>query len=106
MPEPNIAPPLQLPPNVNAIVDEITNNVLTKISQKTLPDLLAPKKIVIETNFDQSSDIETINYFEDDYIDKILPEKPDERQQIPQELLDSLTRIGTTPSPPPQGDEL
>ena len=65
-----------------------------------------PKKIVIDTDFDQSSDIETINYFEDDHIDKILPETPDEPQQIPQELLHSLTRIGSTPSPPPQGDEL
>ena len=34
LPEANIMSPLELPPNVNAIVDEITNNVLTKISQK------------------------------------------------------------------------
>ena len=34
LPEPKIESPLQLSPNVNAIVDEITNNVLTKILQK------------------------------------------------------------------------
>ena len=34
LPEPKIESSLQLSPNVNAIVDEITNNVLTKISQK------------------------------------------------------------------------
>ena len=31
---------------------------------------------------------------------------PGEQQQIPQELLDSLTRIDCTPSPPPQGNKL
>ena len=31
LPEPNIASPLQLPPNLNAIVNKITSNVLTKI---------------------------------------------------------------------------
>ena len=55
---------------INAIVDEITNNVLTKISQKNLPDLTEPKTIVIDTDIDQGSDAETINYFEDDYISK------------------------------------
>ena len=40
LPEPNIVSPLQLPPNVSAIADEITNNVLTKISQITLTDLI------------------------------------------------------------------
>ena len=34
LPEPKIESSLQLSPNVNAIVDEITNNMLTKISQK------------------------------------------------------------------------
>ena len=34
LPEPKIESPLQLSPNVNAIVDEITNNVLPKILQK------------------------------------------------------------------------
>ena len=62
--------------------------------------------IVIDTDIDQGSDTETTNYFEGDYIGKIIPEMPDEQQQIPQELLDSLTRIGSTPSPLPQGDEL
>ena len=32
--------------------------------------------------------------------------KPGEQQQILQELLDSLTRIDSTPSPPPKGDKL
>ena len=31
LPEPNIVAPLQLPPNADAIVNEITDNVLTKI---------------------------------------------------------------------------
>ena len=35
----------------------------------------------------------------------MITETSDEQQQIPEELLDSLTRIGSTPSPPPQGDE-
>ena len=98
LPEPNIALPMQLLLNVTAIIDKIANNVLTKISQKTLPDLPEPKTIVIDTNVDQGSDIEKINYFEDNYIGKIIPETPDEQQQIPQELLDSLARIGSTPS--------
>ena len=98
LPEPNIALPLQLLLNVTAIIDKIANNVLTKISQKTLPDLPEPKTIVIDTNVDQGSDTEKINYFEDNYIGKIIPETLDEQQQIPQELLDSLARIGSTPS--------
>ena len=44
LPGPNIVPPLKLPPNINAIVDEITNNVLTKISQKTCMVFLHPKQ--------------------------------------------------------------
>ena len=80
--------------------------MLTKISQKTLLDLPELETIVIDTDVDQGSDTETINYFEDDYIGKIIPEMLDEQQQTPQELLDSLTKIGSTPSPPPQGDEL
>ena len=98
LPEPNIALPLQLLLNVTAIIDKIANNVLTKISQKTLPDLPEPKTIVIDTNVDQGSDTEKINYFEDNYIGKIISETPDKQQQIPQELLDSLARIGSTPS--------
>ena len=80
--------------------------MLTKISQKTLPDLPELETIVIDIDVDQGSDTEKINYFEDDYIGKIIPEMLDEQQQTPQELLDSLTKIGSTPSPPPQGDEL
>ena len=49
--------PLQLSPNVSAIIDEITNNVLTKTSQKTLPDLPEPETIVIDTDVDQGSDV-------------------------------------------------
>ena len=103
--EPNIALSLQLPPNVNVIVDEITNNVLTKISPKALPDLPEPETIAIDTDIDQGLDTETINYYIN-YISKILPEMPDEQQQIPQELLDTLTRIGSTPYLPLQGDKL
>ena len=103
--EPNIALYLQLPPNVNVIVDEITNNVLTKISPKALLDLPEPETIVIDTDIDQGLDTETINYYIN-YISKILPEMPDEQQQIPQELLDTLTRIGSTPYLPLQGDKL
>ena len=57
LPGPNNALPLQLLPNVSAIIDEITNNVLTKISQKTLPDLPEPETIVINTDVDQGSDV-------------------------------------------------
>ena len=106
LPEPNIASPLQLPPNLNAIVNKITSNVLTKISQKTLTNLPEAETIVIDTDVDQGLDTETINYFKDDYIGKIIPETLDKQQQIPQQLLDSLTRIDSTPYPPPQGDEL
>ena len=70
-----------------------------------MPNLSEHETIVIDTDIDQGSDTETTNYFEGDYIGKIIPEMPDEQQQIPQELLDSLTRIGSTPSPLPQGDE-
>ena len=101
LPEPNIALPLQLPPNVSVIVDEITNNALIKISPKALPDLPEPETQVIDTDIDQGLDTETINYFEDNYISKILPEIPEI-----QELLDILTRIGSTPSLPLQGDKL
>ena len=57
LPGPNNVLPLQLSPNVSAIIDEITNNVLTKTSQKTLPDLPEPETIVIETDVDQGSDV-------------------------------------------------
>ena len=70
---------MQLLPNVSAIVDEITNNVLTKKSQKTLPDFPEPETIVIDTDLYQGSDTETINYFEDDHIDKIIPETLDKQ---------------------------
>ena len=59
-PEPNIALPLQLPPNVNVIVNEITNNVLTKISPKALLDLPEPETLVIDTDIGQGLDTETI----------------------------------------------
>ena len=36
----------------------------------------------------------------------MIPETSDEQQTIPQEGSDSLTRIYSAPSPPPQGDEL
>ena len=70
LPEPKIESSLQLSPNVNAIVDEITNNVLTKISQKTLTDLPESKTTVIDTDIDQGLNSETINYLQDDYIGK------------------------------------
>ena len=89
LPELSITPPLQLRPNTNAVVDKIRNNVVTKISPKTLADLRGPKTIVIDTDVDQASDTETSNYFENNYICKIIPETPDEQQQIPQEMLDS-----------------
>ena len=68
---------------VNAIVDEITNNALTKISQKTLPELPEPERIVIDTDVDQGSDTETINYSEDGYIGEILQETMDKQRQLP-----------------------
>ena len=71
-----------------------------------MPDLPEPETIVIDTDLDQTSETGTINYFKVDYVGKIITETLDEQQQIPQELLQSLTRIGSTPSPPPQGDEL
>ena len=57
LPGPKNVLPLQLSPNVSAIIDEITNNVLTKTSQKTLPDLPEPETIVINTDVDQGSDV-------------------------------------------------
>ena len=57
LPGPNNVLPLQLSPNVSSIIDEITNNVLTKTSQKTLPDLPEPETIVIDTDVDQGSDV-------------------------------------------------
>ena len=57
LPGPNNVLPLQLSPNVSAIIDEITNDVLTKTSQKTLPDLPEPETIVIDTDVDQGSDV-------------------------------------------------
>ena len=57
LPGPKNVLPLQLSPNVSAIIDEITNNVLTKTSQKTLPDLPEPETIVIDTDVDQGSDV-------------------------------------------------
>ena len=71
-----------------------------------MPDLPEPETIVVDTDVDQGSYTETINYFEDDCIGKIIPERQDEQQQIPQELLHSLTRIGSTSSRPSQGDAL
>ena len=44
LPEPNIVPPLQLPPNADAMVNEITDNVLTKISQIPFLVYLNPKQ--------------------------------------------------------------
>ena len=79
--------------------------MLTKISQKKLAWFTWTETIVIDTDVNQGSDTETINYFEDDDISKMITETLNEQQQIPQKLLDSLARIGRTPSPPPQGDE-
>ena len=88
MPESNIVPPLQLPPNVNEIIGEITNDVLTKISQKTWT-----QNDGIDTDVDQGSDTETNNYFEDNYIGEVIPEPPDKQQPIPREILDFLNLI-------------
>ena len=66
-----------------------------------MPDLPQPKTIVIDTDVGQGSDTKAINYFEEDYIGVIMPERPNEQQQ----LLDPLTIIGSTPSPPREGDK-
>ena len=71
-----------------------------------MPDLPEPETVVIDTDLDQGSDTETINYIEDKHISEMIPETSDEQQAIPQEGLDSLTRIYSARSPPPQGDEL
>ena len=55
---------------------------------------------------DLRSDTETINYSEDDYIGEMVPETRDKQQPIPQEILDSLTRTDSTPSPLPQDGKL
>ena len=68
---------------VKATVDEIANNALTKISQKTLPELPEPETIVIDTDVDQGSDTETNNYFEDGCIGEILQETLDKQRQVP-----------------------
>lgn len=53
-------PPLQLPPDPNNVVDEITNTVFTRNSKKTFPDLPEPQTMVIDNDVDQGSDTETI----------------------------------------------
>ena len=77
--------------------------MLTKISQKILPDLSELKIIVIDTDIDQGSDTEKLFWRQ-----LYLPNNTRNAGRTTtdtQELLDSLTRIDITPSPP-QGDKL
>ena len=101
LPEPTIAPPLQLPTKLNVLVDNITRNVMTRITQETMPK---PKTIDVDPAVNQGSDIETFGYIENGWIDDMIPGTTD--NLIPQEILDSLARINNTPSPPRHYDEL
>ena len=56
LPEPTIAPPLQLPTKLNVLVDNITRNGMTRITQETMPK---PKTIDVDPAVNQGSDIET-----------------------------------------------
>ena len=107
LPEPSIALPLQLPPELNAMVEDITSTVMGKITQESI--INPPETIVVDPDIHQNSDTETIDYIEDDKINGMLPETTDD--PIPQDVLDSLARISpiridSNPSPPPKNDEL
>ena len=55
-----IASPLQLPPELNAIVEDITRNVMEKITQQSI--INPPEMIVVDPDIPQGSDTETIDY--------------------------------------------
>ena len=106
LPEWPTAPPLQLPPELNAIVEDITSNVMVKITQKSI--INPPETIVVDPDITQGSGTETIDYIEGDWIGDMLPETDD---PIPQDVLDLLARISpiridSTSSLSPQDNEL
>ena len=71
-----------------------------------MPNLPEAETMIIVSDVVQGSDTQTICYIEDDYIGEMVPEISDEQQPILQELTYLFTRIDSTPSPPPQDDEL
>ena len=106
LPEWPTAPPLQLPPELNAIVEDITSNVMVKITQKSI--INPPETIVVDPDITQGSGTETIDYIEGVWIGDMLPETDD---PIPQDVLDLLARISpiridSTSSLSPQDNEL
>ena len=107
LPEWPIALPLQLPPELNAMVEDITSNVMGKITQKSI--INPPEMIVVDPDIPQGSGTETIDYIEGDWIGDMLPETTDD--PIPRDVLDSLARISpiridSTSSLSPQDNEL
>ena len=107
LPEWPIALPLQLPPELNAMVEDITSNVMGKITQKSI--INPPEMIVVDPDIPQGSGTETIDYIEGDWIGDMLPETTDD--PIPHNVLDSLARISpiridSTSSLSPQDNEL
>ena len=101
--------PLQLPPELNAMVKAITSNVLGTIIQESIVN--PPELIDVDPDIPAGSDMETIDhigddYIEDSYIGDMLPEESE--SPLPQSILDSLGRVLpiNTDSPPLQDDEL
>ena len=97
LPEWPIALPLQLPPELNAMVEDITSNVMGKITQKSI--INPPEMIVVDPDIPQGSGTETIDYIEGDWIGDMLPETTDD--PIPHDVLDSLARISPIRIVPP-----
>ena len=107
LPELSTALPLQLPLELNAMVEDIASNVMGKIRQQSITN--PPEAIVVDPDISRSSDSKTIDYIEDDWIGDMLPETRDD--QTTQNVLHSLARISpirinSTPSPLSQDNEL
>ena len=104
LPELSITLLLQLPPELTAMVDDITSNLLGKIMQEST--LNAPVLIHVDPDAPAGLITETIDYIEDDYIGGMLPEES--RSTPPQSVLDSIGRISpiNIDSPPRQDYQL
>ena len=104
LPEPSITPSLQLPPELNAMVEDMTSNVQGKMTQESTVN--APELIDVDPDVPAGSDTETIDYIENDYIGDMLSKESG--LPLPQSALDLLGRISpiNIDSPPRQDDEL
>ena len=104
LPEPSVTSPLQVPPELNAMVEDITSNVLGKMTQESTVN--APELIDVDPHVPAGSDTETIDYIENGYIGDMLPKESG--SPLPESVLDSLGRISpiNINSSPRQDDEL